>query len=409
MEYIAAGLSALACILLTVLLLRSRRREDEIDRDLLEKYFRLQRGELLENMQTVGRMQIDASQNAFQQLEERLKTLETSNQRELEAMREAMSRRLREIQADSAVQLEKIRGTVDEKLQKTLEEQVARSFERVGQQLEEVYKGLGEMQSLAAGVGDLKKVLSNVKSRGIMGEIQLGAILSEILAPEQYEENVAVIPGSPNRVEYAVRLPGDGDKPVYLPIDAKFPADAYANLQAAYESGSPEAVNAAFRVLSDRLKGFARDIRDKYIEEPHTTGFAILFLPFEGLYAEVVNRGLLEVLQRDYHVNVAGPSTMAALLNSLQMGFKTLAIQKRSGEAWKVLGAVKAQFSQFEAVLTAAQKRVDMLGKDLDALVGRRTRQIRRALRDVETLSLEESEAAFIADGGDQADQPLSF
>ncbi len=404
MEYVIAALSALACILLTVLLLKTGRRDNELSRDLLEKYFRLQRGELLEGMQAAGRMQNDASRGLLHQLEERLKTLEASNQRELEAMRESMSRRLREIQADNAAQLEKIRGTVDEKLQKTLEDQVARSFERVSRQLEEVYKGLGEMQSLAAGVGDLKRVLSNVKARGVMGEIQLGAILREILSPEQYEENVAVIPGSPNRVEYAARLPGDGERPVYLPIDAKFPADAYENLQAAYDSGSTEAVTAAVKVLSDRLRGFARDIRDKYIEEPHTTGFAILFLPFEGLYAEVVNRGLLEPLQRDYHVNIAGPSTMAALLNSLQMGFRTLAIQKRSGEVWKILGAVKAQFGQFESVLATAQKRVDMLGRDLDALVGRRTRQIRRALREVETLSPDESPFSVLGDTGTESE-----
>lgn len=398
MEYILIGLTGIACVLLLILLLRGRNTGEAVDRETLEKYFRLQRKELLENMQTVGRMQAEMSQNAFYQMEERLASLESSNKQELEAMREAVSRRLREIQADNAAQLEKIRGTVDEKLQKTLDEKITQSFERVSRQLEEVYKGLGEMQNLAAGVGDLKKVLSNVKTRGILGEIQLGAILGEILSPEQYEENVAVIPGSANRVEYAVKLPGDGSRPVYLPIDAKFPADAYSALQAAYESGSPEAVNGAYKVLADRLKGFAKDIRDKYIEEPHTTGFGILFLPFEGLYAEVVNRGLLEVLQREYHVNVAGPSTMAALLNSLQMGFETLAIQKRSGEVWKILGTVKAQFGQFEAVLSKAQNRVDMLGRDLDILVGRRTRQIQRALRDVETLSLDEGGTGSDAD-----------
>ncbi len=385
MEYIAIGLSALSCILLCILLIRSfrpaRRPYDD-----LERLFRRQQEEARQNIQTLGSIQAEASQRSLQQLGERIQALELSNKQELEAVRESVARRLREIQADNALQLDKIRGTVDEKLQKTLESQLAQSFERVSRQLEEVYKGLGEMQNLAAGVGDLKKVLSNVKSRGILGEIQLGAILRDILAPEQYEENVAVIPGSPNRVEYAVRLPGDGERPVYLPIDAKFPADAYSQLQAAYETGAHDAVDAAAKSLCERLKGFARDIRDKYIKEPCTTGFAILFLPFEGLYAEVVNRGLLETLQRDYHVNVAGPSTMAALLNSLQMGFRTLAIQQRSSEVWKVLGAVKAQFAQFAGVLESAQKRVDQLGKDLDTLVGRRTRQIQRALREVETL-----------------------
>lgn len=384
MEIAILALLALACILLLILLIRRPGRSAEMD--ALENLFRRQRGELFENMQAVGKIQAETNRQSFSQLEERFKSLEASNRQELELIRETMARRLREIQADTAGQLDRIRGTVEEKLQKSLEDKLTQSFQRVSKQLEEVYKGLGEMQNLAAGVGDLKKVLSNVKSRGVMGEIQLGAILRDILAPEQYEENAAVIPGSQNRVEFAVRLPGDGSRPVYLPIDAKFPADAYAHLQAAYESGSAEQVNTAYKILAERLKGFARDIRDKYIEEPYTTGFAILFLPFEGLYAEVVSRGLLETLQRDYHVNVAGPSTMAALLNSLQMGFQTLAIQKRSGEVWKVLGTVKAQFGQFEAVLTAAQKRVDQLGKELDRLVGVRTRQIQRALREVESI-----------------------
>ena len=384
MDIAILALAALACLLLLILILR-RPAPPSVDRKELEPLFRAQRQEMLESMETVGRLQAQANQQALGQLEARLKSLEASNKQELENMREAVSRRLRELQADNAAQLDRIRGTVDEKLQKALEDKLTQSFERVSRQLEEVYKGLGEMQNLAAGVGDLKKVLSNVKNRGIMGEVQLGAILRDILTPEQYEENVAVIPGSPNRVEYAVRLPGDGSAPVYLPIDAKFPADAYQALQATYETGSAEGVNAAFKVLSDRLKGFARDIRDKYIEEPYTTGFAVLFLPFEGLYAEVVNRGLLEPLQRDYHVNVAGPSTMAALLNSLQMGFQTLAIQKRSGEVWKILGGVKAQFGLFASALATAQKRVDLLGKDLDRLVGARTRQIQRVLREVES------------------------
>ena len=255
-----------------------------------------------------------------------------------------------------------------------------------------MYKGLGEMQTLANGVGDLKKVLSNVKTRGILGEVQLGAILREILAPGQYEENVAVLPHSDNRVEFAVKLPGDDGGPVYLPIDSKFPGDAYAELQRAYDSGSPEEISAAFAILASRIKLFAKDIRDKYIEPPYTTNFGIMFLPFEVLYAEVVNRGLLETLQNEYNVNIAGPSTMAALLNSLQMGFKTIAIQKRSGEVWKVLGAVKAEFGKFEGILTNTQRKLDNIGRDLDQLVGTRTRAINRKLRDVETL--EEGESA---------------
>lgn len=263
---------------------------------------------------------------------------------------------------------------------------MTQSFRLVNERLEQVYKGLGEMQTLAVGVGDLKKVLSNVKTRGILGEIQLGAILEEILSPEQYAANIATVPGSKNVVEYAVKLPGDDGAPVYLPIDSKFPGDAYVALQDAYDSGSAEAVQAAFQTLSARIKSFAKDIHDKYIEPPHTTEFGIMFLPFEGLYAEVVNRGLVEVLQRDYKVNIAGPSTMAALLNSLQMGFRTVAIQKRSSEVWAILGAVKTEFDKFGDILAATQNRLNQAGAELDKLVGVRTRAIQRKLRSVEKL-----------------------
>jgi DNA recombination protein RmuC len=236
---------------------------------------------------------------------------------------------------------------VDEQLQDTLQKRINESFKAVNEQLEQVYKGLGEMQNLASDVGGLKQVLSGVKTRGILGEIQLGAILEEILAPEQYATNINTIPGSTQRVEYAVRMPGVDGGTVWLPIDSKFPGDTYAHLQDAYASGDTEAVAAARRALETVLRAEAKDIRTKYVEPPYTTNFGILFLPFEGLYAEVVNAGMLEVLQREYQVNVAGPSTMAALLNSLQMGFKTLAIQKRSSEVWQVLGAVKTEFEKF--------------------------------------------------------------
>ncbi|MGI6150957.1 MAG: DNA recombination protein RmuC [Christensenellales bacterium] len=324
----------------------------------------------------------EAQANQLKLLENRFSTFETVNEQKLDAMRDTISKRLTYIQEDSNKRLDEIRVTVDEKLQKTLDDKM----QLVSTRLEEVYKGLGEMQALAAGVGDLKKVLSNVKTRGILGEIQLEAILKEILSPEQYETDVAVIPGSKNRVEFAIKLPGEGDAPVYLPIDAKFPVDAYAALQDAYDSGSAEAVNAAFSALSARIKTFAKDIRDKYIEPPYTTSFGIMFLPFEGLYAEVVNRGLLETLQREYSVNIAGPSTMAALLNSLQMGFQTLAIQKRSNEVWQVLGAVKSEFAKFAEALERTQNRLNMASKELDALVGVRTRAINRKLRSVEKL-----------------------
>lgn len=318
--------------------------------------------------------------------ENRLKTFEANNEQKLENMRQTIEQRLTSIQQDNNKKLDEMRQTVDEKLQKTLEDKMTQSFQLVNDRLEQVYKGLGEMQTLAVGVGDLKKVLSNVKTRGIVGEIQLGAILEEILSSEQYEVNVETIPGSKNVVEFAIKLPGDGERPVYLPIDSKFPADAYVNLQDAYDQGSSEQVSATFQVLSQRIRSFAKDIRDKYIEVPYTTDFAIMFLPFEGLYAEVVNRGLVEVLQRDYHVNIAGPSTMAALLNSLQMGFRTLAIQKRSSEVWNVLGAVRVEFDKFSTILEATQTRINQANKELDKLVGVRTRAIQRSLKTVEKI-----------------------
>ncbi len=323
----------------------------------------------------------------LQHFEERLKTLESTNQQKLEDMRTTMTQHLDLLQKDNAQKLENIRATVDEKLQKTLEEKMTHSFQLVSQRLEEVYKGLGEMQNLAAGVGDLKKVLSNVKTRGILGEIQLGAILSEILSPEQYDTEVPTIPGSRDHVEFAVKLPAaeNGDF-IYLPIDSKFPGDTFAALQDAYSSGDSEAVKSAKKQLEAVIKKCAKDISTKYISPPYTTNFGILFLPFEGLYAEVVNMGLVEDLQRDFHVNIAGPSTMAAMLNALQMGFRTLQIQKRSSEVWQVLGAVKNEFEKFETVLTSAQNRLHQLDADLDKLIGVRTRGINRKLRSVEQL-----------------------
>lgn len=318
--------------------------------------------------------------------EERIGSLERSNEEKLEAIRQTMERRLSAIQTENAEKLEKMQKVVDEKLEKTLESRISESFRLVSSQLEAVYKGLGEMQSVAAGVTDLKKVLSNVKTRGILGEAQLSAILSEILPPEQYEVDIATKPGSRDRVEFAIRLPGDGETPVLLPIDAKFPGETFAGLQDAYESGDAERVAAAAKMLEIRLKAEAKDIRDKYIDPPHTTDFGILFLPFEGLYAEAVNRGYIEELQRTYRINVTGPSTMAAFLNSLQMGFRTLAIQKRSGEVWQVLGAVKTEFEKFGDILENSQRRLQQVNNDLDALIGTRTRAINRKLKDVEKL-----------------------
>lgn len=346
---------------------------------------------------------IAASQNAYAisqskslaQLEERLKTFSLTNEQQLDNIRHSVENRLNYIQEDNNKKLEEMRKTVDERLQQSIEEKMNRSFSLVNERLEQVYKGLGEMQSLAVGVGDLKKVLSNVKTRGILGEIQLSAILSEILSPEQYEENVATKKGSKNVVEFAVKLPSDDDKFIYLPIDSKFPGDTYAALRDAIDEGDKIKIDLAAKVLITRIKSEAKDIHDKYIDPPYTTEFAIMFLPFEGLYSEAVNRGLVEILQRDYKVNIAGPSTMAALLNSLQMGFKTLAVQKRSAEVWEILGAVKQEFDKFGDVLEATQQRLDQANKELDKLVGVRTRQIQRKLKDVQTPAKELSEKIF--------------
>ena len=348
-----------------------------------------QRQELSTQIQsTVKNMgdMISANQtDKMSQLEERIKTFSLENEQKLENIRHSVEKRLEYLQNDNNRQLEKMRETVDEKLQKTLEEKMNKSFSLVNERLEQVYKGLGEMQNLAVGVGDLKKVLSNVKTRGILGEIQLKSILSEILSPEQYQENIATKKGSKNVVEFAIKLPADDDSVVYLPIDSKFPGDTYANLRDAVEKGDKNEIDASVKVLVATIKSEAKDIHDKYIDPPNTTEFAIMFLPFEGLYSEVVNRGLVEVLQRDYRVNIAGPSTMAALLNSLQMGFKTLAVQKRSAEVWEVLGGVKQEFDKFNDVLVQTQQRIDQANKELDKLVGVRTRQIQRKLKNIQS------------------------
>ena len=343
-------------------------------------------------------MQLTGSQSAQQKnlegrfqtmektLESRLRTMELSNTQRLEEMRRTLTEGMDAVRAENAKKLDEIRHTVDEQLQDTLQKRVSESFKTVSDQLEQVYKGLGEMQSLAADVGGLKQVLSGVKTRGILGEIQLGAILEEILAPEQYDTNVATIPGSTQRVEFAVKLPGADGQNIWLPIDSKFPGDTYAHLQEAQASGDAQAVEAARRALEQVVRAEAKDIRTKYVEPPYTTNFGILFLPFEGLYAEVVNQGMVETLQRDYQVNVAGPSTMAALLNSLQMGFKTLAIQKRSNEVWQVLGAVKTEFEKFDKGLAKLQERLRQSDRELDDLIGTRTRAINRKLRAVQSL-----------------------
>lgn len=333
----------------------------------------------------------DIQDKRLAELNRQFHLMAMQSEQKLEQMRQTMEKRLEVLREDNSKQLEEMRATVDEKLQKTLDARISQSFKLVSERLEQVYKGLGEMQTLASGVGDLKKVLSNVKTRGILGEIQLGAILEQILSPEQYEENISTKPYSTERVEYAVKLPGEGDGFVYLPIDAKFPADAYTYLMDAYDTGDPMQIQEAAKMLERAVKNSAKDIRDKYVQPPATTDFAIMFLPFEGLYAEVVRRGMVEVLQREYKINIAGPTTMAALLNSLQMGFKTLAIQKHSSEVWDILGAVKTEFDKFGDVLEATQNRINQANAELDKLIGTRTRSIQRKLRGVTALEEEET------------------
>lgn len=409
--------AALAAIILLIILLRRVRRTDraklaeriadEVTERQTASVSALKTELLAENRATrtetnamVHTTMKSVSDTLTESVNQQFRTFSEQNKASLDAVRATVQAQLETLQKDNHRQLDEMRATVDEKLQKTLNDRITQSFQMVNERLQEVYTGLGEMKTLAGGVGDLKKVLSNVKTRGILGEYQLGAIIQELLSPEQYEENVITRKGSAQRVEYAIRLPGEGDAPVYLPIDAKFPGDSYAALIDAYEAGDPAQIAAAQSTLEARIKAEAKDIRDKYVDPPNTTDFAILFLPFEGLYAEVVRMGLVDTLQRKYRVNIAGPTTFAALLNSLQMGFRTLAIQKRSGEVWSLLSAVKTEFGAFQTVLEAAQKRIEQTGAELDKLVGVRTRKINSRLRNVSALPAEES-ARLLGDGED--------
>ena len=324
-------------------------------------------------------------------------------------VRATVERQLEAIRQDNATQLDRMRQTVDEKLSRTLNDRLSTSFREVSKQLEAVYTGLGDMRSIAAGVGDLKRVLSNVKTRGILGEVQLGAILTDILTPEQYARNVATKPGSADRVEFAVKLPQEGTEPIWLPIDSKFPGDAYEHLRDAVEAGDAAAVESARRVLEQRIKLEAKDISSKYLSVPATTNFAILFLPFEGLYAEVVDRpGLIETLQRDYQVSVAGPSTMAVILNSLQMSYQTFAFQKRADEIQRVLAAVKAEFPKYQAELRRALKQIETAGKTVDGIINTRTNVIERKLRSVTAIE-DQDEAATLLGIEEDAFGPVAL
>lgn len=369
---------------------RSRKDREELASTL--NHFRTEHRETLKNITTQTNSAIQAFQKSFAE------SMELFNRLQREKFGE-LSLRQQELLQNTEKKLEEMRATVDEKLQKTLHERIGQSFELVSKQLENVQKGLGEMQTLAQDVGGLKRVLSNVKIRGTIGEVQLSMLLEQILAPDQYDTNVKTKPGSDKLVEFAVKLPGraEGDESVYLPIDAKFPKDVYEQLLDAYESGDLQRVETTSRILEQTIRGMAKDIRDKYLAPPHTTGFGIMFLPFESIYGEVTRRAaLLEQLQQEYHVIVTGPTTLAAILNSLQMGFRTLAIQKRSSEVWRILGGVKAEFEKFGGLLEKAQKNLQTANNQLEEVMGKRTRAIQRQLRSVEALPAKEEQNALL-------------
>ena len=363
---------------------RSRKDREELASTL--NHFRTEHRETLKNITNQTNFAIQAFQKSFAE------SMELFNRLQREKFGE-LSLRQQELLQNTEKKLEEMRTMVDEKLQKTLHERIGQSFELVSKQLANVQKGLGEMQTLAQDVGGLKRVLSNVKIRGTIGEVQLSMLLEQILAPDQYDTNVKTKPGSDKLVEFAVKLPGqaEDDQSVYLPIDAKFPKDVYEQLLDAYESGDLQRVGTTSRMLEQTIRGMAKDIRDKYLAPPYTTDFGIMFLPFESIYGEVTRRAaLLEQLQQEYHVIVTGPTTLAAILNSLQMGFRTLAIQKRSSEVWRILGGVKAEFEKFGGLLEKAQKNLQTANNQLEEVMGKRTRAIQRQLRSIEALPTKE-------------------
>ena len=379
---------------LFVVLLKSNRKQTESLQSFIRQEMKENREEMARNMREL-RTEINQTLNlSTQQMQTTLhRNLMTTNEMQREKF-EAMNRQQDVLVKSTEKRLDEMRLMVEEKLQKTLNERIGQSFELVRSQLENVQKGLGEMKNLAEDVGGLKKVLGNVKTRGTFGEIQLGALLEQMLSPEQYESNVKTRKNATEFVEFAIKLPGkDGGKePVYLPIDAKFPKDVYEQYVDAYEAGDVSLMETTSKQLEVTLKRMAKDIHDKYIEPPYTTDFAILFLPFESIYAEVIRRtSLVETLQKDYKIIVTGPTTLGAILNSLQMGFRTLAIQKRTSEVWSVLGAVKTEFGKFGGMLEKVQKNLQSAGDQLEEVMGKRIRAIERKLRQVEALPAEES------------------
>ena len=323
---------------------------------------------------------------------QQLMSLTQMNEQKLEKVREALEKNLRSLQDDNRSQLERMRETVDEKLHSTLEKRLGESFKMVGDRLEQVHKGLGEMQSLAVGVGDLKKVLTNVKTRGTWGEIQLGNLLEQLLTPDQYDQNVATKKGSRDMVEFAIKLPGKDGHTVYIPIDAKFPKEDFERLVDAQESGDVDGVQEAGKALEARIKLEAKKIKEKYIDPPFTTDFGILYLPIEGLYAEVLRRSdLVEQLQRDFRVTIAGPTTIAAVLNSLQMGFRTLAVEKRASEVWTLLGNVKKEFTKFGDILDKTQLKLKQASTEIET-AARKSRTIEKKLKNVQELPSSQDE-----------------
>jgi DNA recombination protein RmuC len=372
--------------LLGVFLLRARRGEREA-RDELSRSLATFSQTLTTQMGSAATVQNGQMDGLRRAIDDNLARLQDQQRLAARETRETLEQKLERLQQDNAAKLEQMRQTVDEKLHATLEKRLSESFRQVSERLELVHKGLGEMQTLAAGVGDLKRVLSNVKTRGVFGETQLAALLEQVMAPEQYEKNVATRPGSKERVEFAIRLPGrEPDAHVLLPIDAKFPIEDYQRLQAAQEAGDRAALEMAEKALETRVKLEAKTIAEKYVEPPHTTDFALLYLPFEGLFGEVLRRpGLFDQIQRQYRVTICGPTNLLAYLNSLQMGFRTLAIQQRSSEVWKVLGTVKSEFGRFAEVLANTKRQLQTVANTIDQAEVR-TRQIERKLKDVEAL-----------------------
>lgn len=375
--------------------------QDKQDR-LIREEFAHSRGDLDSSLRNFGNLVLGRMDNFAVQLS----NLTALNEQKMDKLRDTVEQKLTALQEDNNRKLEKMRETVDEKLHATLEQRLGESFKQVSDRLEQVHKSLGEMQTLANGVGDLKKVLTNVKNRGTLGEIQLENLLEQLLTREQYEKNVATRKGSAERVEFAIKLPGrhnDDTSCVWLPIDAKFPLEDYQRLVEAWEAGEPNKAEEAAKHLETRIKACAKDIREKYLEPPQTTDFGIMFLPIEGLYAEVLRRpGLFETLQRDYRVIVAGPTVLAALLNSLQMGFRTLAIERRSSEVWQLLGAVKTEFGKFGLVLEKTQKKLQEASNTIED-AGRRSRSIERKLRSVQELPANQALALLAEEGEEEA------